>query len=653
MVTITFPSGEKKAFQKGTSAHDIAVSISVGLGQNALSARFNHHTIELSQPIENDGTIEFFTWSDPEGKKAFWHSSAHILAQVLREFYPNCKLTIGPPVEQGFYYDVAFNGKAPSESDFEAIEQRFLEHASKKHPFVMRRVSKEMALDYYQKENNPYKIELVEGLDDENITFCDHADFTDLCRGGHIPHTGYIKSVKLLNISGAFWRANQSNVQLTRIYGISFPKQKYLKEYLQMIQEAKKRDHRVLGKQLGLFTFSTKVGSGLPLWLPDGAALRQRLEDFMREAQKKAGYDFVITPHIGHKELYVTSGHFEKYSADNFGTIKTPDQTEEFLLKSMNCPHHCEIYNAQQWSYKDLPVRYSEFGTVYRYEQSGELHGLTRVRGFTQDDAHIFCTPQQLNKEFKDVIDLVLYVFESLSFKDFTAQVSLRDPNTPEKYLGDEKQWEKAQNAIIKATQEKGLDYTIEIGEAAFYGPKLDFMVKDTLQRKWQLGTIQVDYNLPERFDLTYKGKDDQLHRPIMIHRAPFGSLERFVAILIEHTAGEFPLWLTPHQVGILCVGENHQKYAQKVAKSLEKSDIRTRIDMRNQTVGKKIREAEISKIPYMLILGDKEIQTNTVAVRKHRQGDLGSMSLDQFVGVLNLQIESEVSSFENNNLNQ
>ena len=653
MVTVTFPSGEKKTFKKGISAHDIAFSISRGLGQNALSARFNNQIIELSQSIENDGEIQFYTWNDAEGKKAFWHSSAHILAQVLVEFHPDCKLTIGPPIEQGFYYDVAFRDKTPSTSDFEAIENRFLEHACKKHPFVMREVSKELAIDYYQKEDNPYKVELIEGLADGHITFCDHADFTDLCRGGHIPHTGYIKAVKLLNISGAFWRADQSNVQLTRIYGISFPKQKYLNEYLQMVEEAKKRDHRVLGKQLGLFAFSNKVGSGLPLWLPNGAALRQRLEDFMRDAQKRAGYDFVITPHIGHKELYVTSGHFEKYSSDNFGTIKTPDQTGEFLLKSMNCPHHCEIYNAQQWSYKDLPVRYSEFGTVYRYEQSGELHGLTRVRSFTQDDAHIFCTPEQLNEEFKKVIDLVLYVFKSLCFKDFTAQVSLKDPKTPEKYLGHEKQWEKAQNAIIKATEEKGLNYTIETGEAAFYGPKLDFMVQDTLQRKWQLGTIQVDYNLPERFKLTYKGKDDKFHRPIMIHRAPFGSLERFIAILIEHTAGEFPLWLTPHQVEILCVGEDHQKYAQKVAQSLEKSDIRARIDMRNQTVGKKIRDAEISKIPYMLLIGDKEIETNTIAVRKHKHGDLGSMSLNQFIAELNLQMESEISSFENNRLNQ
>ncbi|MCY4162406.1 MAG: threonine--tRNA ligase [Flavobacteriaceae bacterium] len=653
MITIAFPSGEKKTFEKGISAHDIAFSISRGLGQTALSARFNNQIIELSQSIETDGAIEFYTWSDSEGKKAFWHSSAHVLAQVLVELYPDCHLTIGPPIDQGFYYDVSFNGNAPSARDFQTIENRFKEHARKKYPFLMRSVSKEDALDYYKKEKNPYKVELIENLTDGDITFCDHADFTDLCRGGHIPNTGYIKAIKLLNISGAFWRANQSNAQLTRIYGISFPKQKYLNEYLQMIQEAKKRDHRVIGKQLGLFTFSNHVGAGLPLWLPDGAALRQRLEEFMRDAQKRAGYDFVITPHIGAKQLYVTSGHFEKYSADNFGPIKTPDQTEEFLLKSMNCPHHCEIYNSQQWSYKNLPVRYSEFGTVYRYEQSGELHGLTRVRGFTQDDAHIFCTPEQLNQEFKKVIDLVLYVFESLSFKEFTAQVSLKDPKTPEKYLGDEKQWEKAQNAIIKATKEKGLDYTIEVGEAAFYGPKLDFMVKDTLQRKWQLGTIQVDYNLPERFDLVYKGKDDKLHRPIMIHRAPFGSLERFVAILIEHTAGEFPLWLTPHQVKILCVGESHHQYAQKVAQSLENSDIRTRIDMRNQTVGKKIRDAEISKTPYMLLIGDQEIETKTLSVRKHKEGDIGSMSLNQFISEVKQKVKEEVSSFENNHLKQ
>lgn len=640
MIEVQFPDGNKRKYEVGTTSLEIASSISDGLAQKVLSASYNNQIVELTTPLHQDGVIELYTWNDQKGKQAFWHSSAHILAQVLVEQYPGCKLTIGPPIDQGFYYDVEFEDKTPSVKDFEAIEKRFLEITRQRFPFVMRKVLKKQAISHYKLENNPYKVELIEGLEDGFITFCDHSDFTDLCKGGHIPHTGYIKSVKLLNISGAFWRADQTKNQLTRIYGISFPKQKELKEYLLNLEEAKKRDHRVIGKQLSLFTFSKSVGSGLPLWLPDGADLKFRLEDFMRKAQKKAGYQFVATPHIGNKDLYVTSGHYQKYGQDSFGTIKSPDHQEEFLLKPMNCPHHCEIYKSQSWSYKDLPIRYAEFGTVYRYEQSGELHGLTRVRGFTQDDAHIFCTPDQLNQEFKNVIDLVLYVFRTLKFDDFMVQVSVRDPNTPEKYIGSDIQWKEAEQAIIDATRQKKLDYSIVVGEAAFYGPKLDFMVRDVLKRPWQLGTIQVDYNLPNRFDLQYIGSDNHTHRPIMIHRAPFGSLERFIAILIEHTAGDFPLWLAPTQVQILCVGENHKKYAQEVVKFLKNNELRARLDDRNQTIGKKIREAELSKIPYMLIIGDKEVQNELVSVRKHKEGEIGKMSLASLVEKLKLEIE-------------
>lgn len=640
MIEVQFPDGNKRKYESGTTGLEIATSISVGLAQRVLSASYNDQIVELTTPLLQDGVIELYTWNDQKGKQAFWHSSAHVLAQVLLEQYPSCKLTIGPPIDQGFYYDAEFGDKVPSAKDFEAIEKRFLEIARQKFPFVMRKVPKKQALSYYKSENNPYKVELIEGLEDDSITFCDHSDFTDLCKGGHVPHTGYIKSVKLLNVSGAFWRADQTKAQLTRIYGITFPKQKELKEYLKNLEEAKKRDHRVLGKQLSLFTFSKSVGVGLPLWLPDGADLRFRLEDFMRKAQEKAGYQFVVTPHIGNKDLYITSGHFQKYGQDSFGTINSPDQQEEFLLKPMNCPHHCEIYKSQLWSYKDLPVRYAEFGTVYRYEQSGELHGLTRVRGFTQDDAHIFCTPDQLNQEFKKVIDLILYVFRALKFNDFTVQVSVRDPNTPEKYIGSDVQWNESEQAIIDATQQKELDYSIVVGEAAFYGPKLDFMVRDVLKRPWQLGTIQVDYNLPDRFDLQYTGSDNRTHRPIMIHRAPFGSLERFIAILIEHTAGDFPLWLAPTQVQILCVGENHKKYAQDVAKFLENNELRARVDDRSQTIGKKIREAEITKVPYMLIIGDKEAQNGSVSVRKHKEGEIGNMSVASLVDKLRSEIE-------------
>ena len=644
---ITLPDGSIHQYENPLSVLDIAKDISEGLARNVLSAEFNHQTVEAATKIEEDGTLRLFTWNDDEGKTAFWHSSAHILAQSILALYPQAKLTIGPAIENGFYYDVDFGGVSFSEKDLPALEKQFLNFAREKFDFKMRSSSKADALAFYKKEDNPFKVELIENLEDGTITFCDHADFTDLCRGGHIPHTGFVKAVKLLNVAGAYWRGDETKPQLTRIYGISFPKQKELTEYLALLEEAKKRDHRKLGKELDLFTFSQKVGQGLPLWLPKGTALRERLENFLKEAQKKAGYEQVISPHIGNKELYMTSGHYEKYGADSFQPIQTPADGEEFLLKPMNCPHHCEIYNARQWSYKDLPKRYAEFGTVYRYEQSGELHGLTRVRGFTQDDAHIFCMPSQLDEEFKKVIDLVLYVFGSLGFEDFTAQVSLRDPEKPEKYIGSNENWDLAENAIINAAKEKNLNYVIEYGEAAFYGPKLDFMVKDALGRKWQLGTIQVDYNLPERFDLTYKGSDNELHRPVMIHRAPFGSLERFVAILLEHTGGNFPLWLMPEQVIILSVSEKYEKYAEKVSNQLKNSEIRALIDNRNETIGKKIRDAQLNKFPYMLIVGEKEAAENTVAVRNRVEGDTGTITIETFIEKIQAEIEASSSKFE------
>ena len=647
MIAITLPDGSVRQYENPLTVLDIAKDISEGLARNVLSAQFNQQTVETATLIEEDGALRLFTWNDDEGKQAFWHSSAHILAQSILALYPEAKLTIGPAIENGFYYDVDFGEESFSEKDLAALEKQFLSFAREKFAFQMRSSSKADALAFYQKENNPFKVELIENLEDGTITFCDHADFTDLCRGGHIPHTGFVKAVKLLNVAGAYWRGDETKPQLTRIYGISFPKQKELTEYLALLEEAKKRDHRKLGKELDLFTFSQKVGQGLPLWLPKGTALRERLENFLKEAQKKAGYEQVISPHIGNKELYMTSGHYEKYGADSFQPIETPAEGEEFLLKPMNCPHHCEIYNARQWSYKDLPKRYAEFGTVYRYEQSGELHGLTRVRGFTQDDAHIFCMPTQLDEEFKKVIDLVLYVFGSLGFEDFTAQVSLRDPEKPEKYIGSNENWDLAENAIINAAKEKNLNYVIEYGEAAFYGPKLDFMVKDALGRKWQLGTIQVDYNLPERFELSYKGSDNELHRPVMIHRAPFGSLERFVAILLEHTGGNFPLWLMPEQVIILSVSEKYEKYAEKVSNELKNSEIRALIDNRNETIGKKIREAQLNKFPYMLIVGEKEAAENTVAVRSRVQGDTGSVTLETFIEKIHAEIEASSSKFE------
>lgn len=623
---------------------DVAKSISEGLARNVISANFNGTTIETSTELATDGSLVLYTWNDDEGKKAFWHSSAHVLAQALEELYPGCKLTIGPAIDNGFYYDVDFGENVVSDKDFKSIENKMLEIARGKHNFNMRTVSKSDALSLYK--DNIYKTELIENLEDGEITFCDHSTFTDLCRGGHIPNTGIIKAVKILSVAGAYWRGDENNPQLTRVYGISFPKQKDLKEYLELLEEAKKRDHRKLGKELGLFAFSQKVGQGLPLWLPKGAALRERLENFLKAAQKKAGYEMVVTPHIGQKELYVTSGHYAKYGEDSFQPITTPKEDEEFLLKPMNCPHHCEIYNNTQWSYKDLPKRYAEFGTVYRYEQSGELHGLTRVRGFTQDDAHIFCTPDQLDQEFKNVIDLVLYVFGSLGFENFTAQVSLRDPEKPEKYIGSDENWEKAEKAILNATKEKNLNYIIETGEAAFYGPKLDFMVKDALGRQWQLGTIQVDYNLPERFDLTYKGSDNESHRPVMIHRAPFGSLERFIAILLEHTGGNFPLWLMPTQVSVLTLSEKYENYGQNVLTLLENHEIRALIDNRSETIGKKIREAEMNKTPYMIIIGEQEEKENKISVRQHGGEDLGTISVDEFAEIIKKEINKTKKQF-------
>jgi threonyl-tRNA synthetase len=644
MIHITLPDGSVKSFEANVTPMDVAKSISEGFARNVISASFNGTKVETVTPLTADGSLVLYTWNDDDGKMAFWHSSAHVLAQAIEELYPGVKLTIGPAIENGFYYDVDFGEHVLSEKDFKSIEDKMLEIARGKHEFKMRSATKAEALALYK--DNEFKTELITNLEDGTITFCDHATFTDLCRGGHIPNTGIIKATKILSVAGAYWRGNENNPQLTRVYGISFPKQKDLTEYLELLEEAKKRDHRKLGKELELFAFSKKVGAGLPLWLPKGAALRERLENFLKAAQKKAGYEMVMTPHIGQKELYVTSGHYEKYGADSFQAIKTPKEDEEFLLKPMNCPHHCEIYNNAQWSYKDLPKRYAEFGTVYRYEQSGELHGLTRVRGFTQDDAHLFCTPDQLDAEFKNVIDLVLYVFGSLGFENFTAQVSLRDPETPEKYIGSLENWEKAEKAIMSATIDKGLTYTVKTGEAAFYGPKLDFMVKDALGRQWQLGTIQVDYNLPERFDLTYKGSDNELHRPVMIHRAPFGSMERFIAILLEHTAGNFPLWLMPTQAIILSISEKYEKYAEKVLNLLENDEIRALADHRNETIGKKIREAEMQKHPFMIIIGEQEENENKITVRKHGGEDLGMISIEDFSKIIKTEISKTLKSF-------
>jgi len=644
MINISFPDGNQKSFDDGTSALLIARSISNQLAKVVLTATLNGETIEPTAPIYSSGEIKFFTWENKEGKKAFWHSSAHVLAQTILEFYPNTKLTIGPPIDNGFYYDVDLGEETIHEADFEKIEKKFIELARQKAEFKMRSQTKKEALDYYKAKNNEYKVELIENLEDGTITFCDHSNFTDLCRGGHIPNTGLIKAMKITSAAGAYWRGNENNPQLTRIYGVSFPKQTLLEEYLHFLEEAKKRDHRKLGKELELFTFSQRVGQGLPLWLPKGALLRERLENFLKAAQKKAGYLPVISPHIGSKELYVCSGHYEKYGADSFQPITTPHEGEEFLLKPMNCPHHCEIYKSSPKSYKDLPVRYAEFGTVYRYEQSGELHGLTRVRGFTQDDAHLFCTNEQVKEEFKNVIDLVLYIFKTLDFKEYTAQISLRDQVDRTKYIGDDANWEKAEAAIIEAAEEKGLNTVVEYGEAAFYGPKLDFMVKDALGRSWQLGTIQVDYNLPERFELEYTGADNQKHRPVMIHRAPFGSMERFVAVLLEHCEGKFPLWLVHNQVAILPVSDKYNEEAQKLLNLLNNYDIRAFVDERSEKVGRKIRDTEIQKVPYMIILGEKEIESQSISVRRQGKGDLGSFSVENFAKLIIEEIKIELN---------
>ncbi|GHE64008.1 MULTISPECIES: threonine--tRNA ligase [Roseivirga] len=635
-IKITLPDGSEKVFSNGATAMDVALSISEGLARNVLAAEVNGEVWDANRPITQDATVKLLTWNDEDGKATFWHSSAHLMAEALEALYPGIKFGIGPAIENGYYYDVDFGDKEFDASELEQIEKKMLELAREKNNYERKEVAKQDAIAYFKEKGDEYKLELLDGLEDGSITFYTQGNFTDLCRGPHIPNTGFIKAVKLLNVAGAYWRGDEKRKQLTRIYGITFPKQKELSEFLHNLEEAKKRDHRKLGKELELFTFSEKVGMGLPLWLPKGTRLRERLEGFMRKAQVKAGYDPVVTPHIGHKNLYVTSGHYEKYGEDSFKPIQTPNEGEEFLLKPMNCPHHCEIYNSKPRSYKDLPLRLAEFGTVYRYEQSGELHGLTRVRGFTQDDAHIFCRPDQVKDEFKKVIDLVLYVFSSLGFEDYVAQISLRDPENKQKYIGEDHLWEQAEAAIQEAAVEKGLKTVTELGEAAFYGPKLDFMVKDALGRKWQLGTIQVDYTLPERFKLEYTGSDNQKHRPVMIHRAPFGSLERFVAVLIEHCAGEFPLWLTPDQVAILPISEKYADYAQEVYTALEAADITGFIDHRDEKIGRKIRDAEVKKIPIMLIVGEKEAAEGQVSVRKHGQGDQGSMSVDDFIVYFN-----------------
>jgi threonyl-tRNA synthetase len=631
-VKITLPDGSERFYKAGVTPMDVALSISDGLARNVLAAKINEDIRDANTPITNDSRVSLLTWNDKEGKSTMWHSSAHLMAEALETLYPGVKLGIGPAIDNGFYYDVDFGDLHFDSENLEAIENKMLDLAREKNEFIRSEISKKDAVAYFTEKDDEYKLELIEGLEDGSITFYQQGNFTDLCRGPHIPNTGFIKAAKILSVAGAYWRGDEKRKQLTRLYGITFPKQKELKEYLELLEEAKKRDHRKIGKELGLFTFSEKVGKGLPLWLPKGAVLRERLENFLKKAQVKAGYDQVVTPHIGSKELYITSGHYAKYGADSFQPIKTPAEDEEFLLKPMNCPHHCEIYKSSPKSYKDLPIRYAEFGTVYRYEQSGELHGLTRVRGFTQDDAHIFCRPDQVREEFAKVIDLVLYVFKTLGFDDYNAQVSLRDPKTPEKYIGTDANWDIAEQAIIDVSAAKGLRTTIALGEAAFYGPKLDFMVKDALGRSWQLGTIQVDYTLPERFELEYIGSDNQKHRPVMIHRAPFGSMERFIAILIESTAGDFPLWLAPEQIAILPISEKYHEYALELYQSLQERDIRGYLDERDEKIGKKIRDAEMKKIPFMLIVGEQEEAQKTVSLRAHGKGDLGSMSLVDFV---------------------
>ena len=639
MINITLPDNSVKQFEEGVTGLDIAKSISEGLARNVLSVKVDGEVWDARRPINKDARVKLLTWDDKDGKATMWHSSAHLMAEAVEKLYPGTKFGIGPDIDQGFYYDIDLGEKNISESDFPKIEQKMLELAREKQSFEREKKSKKEALDYFGEKDDEYKLELIDELEDGEITFYKSGDFVDLCRGPHLPDTSPIKAVKILSTAGAYWRGDETRKQLTRLYGITFPKQKMLKEYLELLEEAKKRDHRKIGKELEIFTFSQKVGPGLPLWLPKGAMLRERLEQFLKKVQKEAGYEPVITPHIGKVDLYKTSGHYAKYGEDSFKPIETPVKNESFFLKPMNCPHHCEIYNAKPHSYRDLPIRYAEFGTVYRYEQSGELHGLTRVRGFTQDDAHIFCTPDQLKDEFNGVIDIVMHIFKALDFENFVTQVSLSDPDNKEKYIGSDENWKKSEKAILEVAEERGLNAKIEYGEAAFYGPKMDFMVKDAIGREWQLGTIQVDYNLPERFELEYTGKDNLPHRPVMIHRAPFGSMERFVAVLIEHCAGKFPLWLTPDQAIILPISEKYQKYAEKVSKLLNNYDIRALIDNRNEKTGKKIRDAELKKIPYMLIVGEKEEGDGTVSVRKQGEGDLGTFSVEDFSDMINREV--------------
>ena len=639
MITITFPDGKTKQYESGVTGYQIAQDISPRLAAEVLAMKVDGKLTDIQMPLTQDASVRFLKWEDEDGKQVFWHSSSHLMAEALEILYPGVKFGIGPAIENGFYYDIDLEGRQLSEADLEPVEKKMMELARSKQLFERREVSKEEALRIYREKGDPYKCELIEDLEDGTITFYSNGVFTDLCRGPHIPDTSLIKAIKLTSIAGAYWRGDEKRQMLTRIYGITFPKKSLLDDYLKMLEEAKKRDHRKLGKELELFAFSQRVGQGLPLWLPRGAALREQLENFLKKVQKKHGYQQVITPHIGQKELYVTSGHYAKYGADSFKPIKTPQEGEEFLLKPMNCPHHCEIYRTKPHSYKDMPIRLAEFGTVYRYEQSGELHGLTRVRGFTQDDAHIFCRPDQLKEEFCKVIDIVLYIFRTLSFEDFTVQVSLRDKNDTSKYIGSDENWEKAEQAIIEAAAEKNLDTRVEYGEAAFYGPKLDFMVRDAIGRKWQLGTIQVDYNLPERFELEYIGPDDKKYRPVMIHRAPFGSMERFVAVLLEHTGGKFPLWLAPDQVVVLPLSGKFNEFAKKVCEFLNNSELRASLDDRNETVGKRIRENELKRIPYLLIVGEKEESSGTVSVRRQGKGDQGTMKPEEFVTLLRKEI--------------
>lgn len=645
MINITLPDGSVRSYEKGVSSLDIAKSISEGLARNVLASKVNGKVTDATLPISEDSTVQVLTWYDAEGKNTFWHSSAHLMAEALEAIYPGVKFGIGPALENGFYYDVELpEGKKLSTDDFPEIEKKMAELAKTDSAYIRKEVSKADAIAYFKEKGDPFKLDLLEGLEDGSITFYTQGNFTDLCRGPHIPNTGFIKAIKLMNVSGAYWKGDQNNQQLTRIYGITFPKAKELNEYLTLLEEAKKRDHRKLGKEMELFTFSEKVGQGLPLWLPKGAVLRERLENFLKKAQVKAGYQQVVTPHIGSKELYVTSGHYEKYGKDSFQPIHTPDVDEEFLLKPMNCPHHCEIFKSKPRSYKELPVRFAEFGTVYRYEQSGELHGLTRVRGFTQDDAHIFCRPDQVKQEFIKVIDLVFYVFKALGFEDYTAQISLRDPENKTKYIGSDEDWAVAEQSIIEAATEKGLKTVTELGEAAFYGPKLDFMVKDALGRKWQLGTIQVDYQLPKRFELEYIGADNQRHTPVMIHRAPFGSMERFTAVLIEHCAGNFPLWLAPEQIIVLPISEKYRDYAESILALCQEAGISGGIDHRDEKIGRKIRDAEVQKIPFMLIVGEKEASDKTMAIRRHGKGDLGTFNFEEFTALFNQEVEAALN---------